>query len=142
MTSPFSVRVQARAYEVDRQGHVNQAVYTQYAEHARWQFLHAAGLTPEVLSAAEVGPVLLRQTIRFQRELLAGDDVDISCTISGGQGQLLELMQRFVTPDGVAVARVEGTIALMDMSTRKLLADPRAKLRELAKQPEVLFPDA
>lgn len=141
MEQPFSVRVQARAYEVDRQGHVNQAVYMQYAEHARWQFLLAAGLTPDVLSAAGIGPVLLKASIRFQRELRAGDEVDISCAISGGQGQLIELMQRFRTPGGVPVARVECTVGLLDLTARRLLPDPHAKLRELAKQPDVLYPE-
>ncbi|TDB80534.1 MULTISPECIES: thioesterase family protein [unclassified Micromonospora] len=141
MSTAFSVRLQARAYEVDRQGHVNQAVYTQYAEHARWEFLQAAGLTPDVLADAGLGPVLLKATVRFQRELRAGDHVDVSCVISGGKGQLIELVQRFQTPGGIAVARFENTIGLLDLATRRLVPDPRAMMRELAKQPDVLFPD-
>ncbi|MFJ8843674.1 acyl-CoA thioesterase [Streptomyces cyaneofuscatus] len=138
MEHPFSVRIQARAYELDRQGHLNQAVYMQYAEHARWQFLQAAGLTPDVLGEAGIGPVLLKASIRFQRELRAGDEVDVGCAITGGHGRLVELTQRFHTPDGVPVARVEGVIGLLDLATRRLLPDPRGKLRELAKQPDAL----
>lgn len=40
----FSVDVTVRGYELDTQGHLNQAVYLQYAEHARWELLRAAGL--------------------------------------------------------------------------------------------------
>ncbi|MEU9235219.1 acyl-CoA thioesterase [Streptomyces subrutilus] len=138
MGTPFSVRVQARAYEVDRQGHLNQAVYMQYAEHARWQFLQAAGLTPDVLAAAGIGPVLLKASVRFQRELRAGDEVDVGCAIGGGQGKLIELMQRFHTPGGVPIARIETVVGLLDLATRRLLPDPRTTLRELAKQPDVL----
>ncbi|MFD9910287.1 acyl-CoA thioesterase [Streptomyces sp. NPDC059063] len=138
MDSQFSVRVQTRGYELDRQGHLNQAVYLQYAEHARWQFLHAAGLTPDVLGAAGIGPVLLKATVRFQRELRAGDEVDVGCAVSGGQGKLVELLQPFHTPDGVPVARIEGVIGLLDLATRRLLPEPRALLRKLAAQPDVL----
>ncbi|MGP3691419.1 acyl-CoA thioesterase [Streptomyces sp. IBSNAI002] len=142
MGQPFSVRVQTRAYETDRQGHLNQAVYMQYAEHARWQFLQAAGLTPDVLSDAGIGPVLLKASVRFQRELRAGDEVDVGCAISGGQGKLVELTQRFLTPDGISAARIDCVIGLLDLTTRRLLPDPRATLRELAKQPDVLGLDA
>ena len=41
----FQVRVTVRGYELDSLGHLNQAVYLQYAEHARWEILRAAGLT-------------------------------------------------------------------------------------------------
>ncbi|MFE2044229.1 acyl-CoA thioesterase [Streptomyces sp. NPDC059477] len=138
MSTPFSVRIQTRAYELDRQGHLNQAVYLQYAEHARWQFLQAAGLTPDVLGEAGIGPVLLKAGIRFQRELRAGDDVDVGCAVTGGQGRLIELTQHLRTPDGLPVARIEAVIALLDLSTRRLLPDPRTTLRELAKQPDLL----
>ncbi|MFB6550717.1 acyl-CoA thioesterase [Streptomyces sp. NPDC056405] len=137
-TTTFSVRVQARDYELDRQGHLNQAVYMQYAEHARWQFLQAAGLTADVLGAAGIGPVLLKATVRFQHELRAGDEVDVGCAMSGGQGKLVELIQRFQTPDGVPVARIEGVIGLLDLTTRRLLPDPRATMRKLATRPDIL----
>jgi acyl-CoA thioester hydrolase len=142
MGNPFSVRIQVRGYELDRQGHLNQAVYMQYAEHARWQFLQAAGFTADVLGEAGIGPVLLKATVRFQRELRAGDEVDVGCAISGGQGKLVELMQRFHTPDGIPVARIDSVIGLLDLTSRRLLPDPRAKLRELATRPDMLSASA
>ncbi|MQS09934.1 acyl-CoA thioesterase [Streptomyces alkaliphilus] len=138
METPFSVRIRTRGYELDQQGHLNQAVYTQYAEHARWRFLDAAGLTPEVLRAAGLGPALLKCAIRYQRELRGGDEVDVTCALTGGKGRLVELTQHFRTPDGVAVARFENVIGLLDLTTRRLVADPRATMRQLAKQPDLL----
>lgn len=44
MAEPFSVAVTVRGYETDVQGHLNQSVYPQYAEHARWSLLQAAGI--------------------------------------------------------------------------------------------------
>ena len=35
MAEPYSVPVTVRGYETDVQGHLNQSVYVNYAEHAR-----------------------------------------------------------------------------------------------------------
>ncbi|MFF3127877.1 acyl-CoA thioesterase, partial [Streptomyces sp. NPDC057908] len=61
----FSVDVTVRGYELDTQGHLNQAVYLQYAEHTRWELLRAAGLSQEKLLASGVGPVALETTVKF-----------------------------------------------------------------------------
>ncbi len=61
MSEPFSVRVTVRGYETDVQGHLNQAVYLNYAEHARWSLLQAAGIGQADLVASGVGPVAWRR---------------------------------------------------------------------------------
>lgn len=138
MAEPFSVRLRVRGYELDAQGHVNQAVYTQYAEHVRWEALLAAGISHEALAAAGVGPALLKMTIRFHRELRAGDDVDVSCAFDWRAGKLLELVQDFRLPDRTAVAKLTATIGLIDLDTRTLVADPRGRFAALATAPEAL----
>jgi acyl-CoA thioester hydrolase len=138
MDEPFSLRIRVRGYELDAQGHVNQAVYTQYAEHARWELLRAAGVSHDALAAGGVAPALLRATIRFQRELRLGDEVDVSCAIDWRDGRLFDLVQRLRLADGKPVAEYVGTAGLLDVDTRKLVADPRGRFRELASSPEVL----
>jgi acyl-CoA thioester hydrolase len=44
--TPFAVRIAVRGYELDSNGHLNRAVYLQYAEHARWEQLRASGIGP------------------------------------------------------------------------------------------------
>ena len=63
VAEPFSVSVSVRGYETDSQGHLNQAVYLQYAEHARWSILRAAGIDQADLLAKGVGPVALENTV-------------------------------------------------------------------------------
>ena len=127
-----------RGYELDAQGHVNQAVFTQYAEHARWEFLRAGGVSADDLVASGVGPALLKSTIRFQRELRAGEEVDVTCAFEWRDGKLFELVQDFRLPDATPVAKLNGTVGLIDLETRKLVADPRDRFRALATAPEVL----
>ncbi|WP_446220376.1 acyl-CoA thioesterase [Micromonospora sp. IBHARD004] len=135
MSQPFRVRIAVRGYELDIQGHVNQAVYLQYAEHARWECLRAAGLHPDALRAAGVGPVQLECTIRYLRELRAGDEVDVSCGFVWGGGRTFRMEQEYVRVDGTPVAQLTGVGGVLDLQTRRLVADPAERFRSLASSP-------
>jgi acyl-CoA thioester hydrolase len=138
MSQPFRMRIAVRGYELDVQGHVNQAVYLQYAEHARWECLRAAGLRPGVLREAGVGPVQLECTIRYLRELRAGDEVDVSCAFVWGEGKTFRLEQEYVHLDGTAVAQLTAVAGVLDLTTRRLVADPAEQFRSLASSPAYL----
>ncbi|MFE5394455.1 acyl-CoA thioesterase [Streptomyces sp. NPDC056568] len=135
MSEPFSVPVTVRGYETDTQGHLNQAVYLNYAEHARWSLLRAAGIRQTDLVARGVGPVALETTIRYRRELVAGDEVEVSCVFEWGEGKTFRIVQVLRTADGTVAAEIEAVGGLMDLTARKLVADPRQRFRELASDP-------
>ncbi|WP_318200593.1 acyl-CoA thioesterase [Streptomyces sp. SCL15-4] len=135
MTEPFSVRVTVRGYETDTQGHLNQAVYLNYAEHARWSLLQAAGISQAGLVGRGVGPVALETTIGFRRELLAGDEVDVTCAFEWGEGKTFRIRQEIRKTDGTLAAEVTAVGGIMDLTQRKLVADPRAVFKELATDP-------
>ncbi|MFJ4465931.1 acyl-CoA thioesterase [Streptomyces sp. NPDC089424] len=135
MTEPFSVRVTVRGYETDVQGHLNQAVYLSYAEHARWTLLQEAGITQPGLAAAGVGPVVLETTIRYRRELLAGDEVDITCVFEWGEGKVFRIRQTIRKTDGTVAAELEGVGGLLDLKERRLLPEPQAYFKKLANDP-------
>jgi hypothetical protein len=69
---PFTVRIVARGYEVDSNGHVAGTVLLQYGQHARWECMRAAGVDHAGLAAREIGPVSLEERIRFHHEIRAG----------------------------------------------------------------------
>jgi acyl-CoA thioester hydrolase len=138
MADPFRVRVTVRGYELDTQGHLNQAVYLQYAEHARWELLRAAGLTQHRLLATGVGPVALEVTLRFRSELRGGDEVDVTCGFGWGSGRTFRIQQEIVRTDGVLAAEVTGVGGLLDLTARKLVHDPATRFAELAEHPEIL----
>lgn len=138
MTTPFSVPVVVRGYELDTQGHLNQAVYLQYCEHARWEWLRAAGITQGKLLATGVGPVVLETTIRYQRELRGGDEVDVTCAWAPGNSKTFGYQHQIVKTDGTVAAEVTGVAALMDLKERRLTAEPEKQIRVLATNPEVM----
>ncbi|MFF4396518.1 acyl-CoA thioesterase [Streptomyces sp. NPDC001480] len=132
MAEPFSVRVTVRGYETDVQGHLNQAVYLNYAEHARWTLLKAAGISQAELIGRGVGPVALETTIRYRHELLAGDEVDVTCEFEWGGGKTFRIRQEIRKTDGTVAAEVVGVGGILDLQERKLVADPREIFKELA----------
>jgi acyl-CoA thioester hydrolase len=134
----FTTRVTVRGYETDTQGHLNQSVYLQYAEHARWEYLRAAGIRQADLVAKGVGPVVLETTIKYLRELRAGDSVDISCAFSWRAGKTFQVVQRLVREDGVLAAEITGVGGILDLAERRLVPDPREPLRALAANPGLL----
>ncbi|MEU9338605.1 acyl-CoA thioesterase [Streptomyces sp. NPDC048290] len=138
MSDEFSVPVTVRGYETDVQGHLNQAVYLSYAEHARWSLLEAAGIRQRNLTDNGLGPVVLETTIRYLSELLAGDEVTVTCAFLWGEGKTFRVVQRIVKPDGTLAAEVEGISGLLDLTARRLVAAPGDRFKQLATDPGLM----
>jgi len=138
MAELFTVAVAVRGYETDTQGHLNQSVYLQYAEHARWMMLEAAGVRQSDLLARRVGPVVLETTVKYRRELRAGDEVGVSCAFLWGEGKTFGVEQYIRLPGGRIAAELTGVAGMLDLDRRRLVADPREPFRELAARPELL----
>jgi acyl-CoA thioester hydrolase len=137
VTEPFSVPVTVRGYETDVQGHLNQSGYLNYAEHARWSLLQAAGISQARLIGKGVGPVALETTIRFLRELLAGDEVEVTCGFAFGEGKTFRIEQTIRKADGTVAAEITAVGGLMNLKERKLVADPREYFKEVAADPSL-----
>ncbi|MFI0962798.1 acyl-CoA thioesterase [Streptomyces sp. NPDC021080] len=135
MAEPFFVPVTVRGYETDTQGHLNQSVYLQYAEHARWSMLQAAGISQTELLARGVGPVALEATIRYRRELRAGDEVEVTCAFLWGEGKTFRVEQTIRKTDGTVAAEITGVGGLMDLAERRLVPGARDAFKSLATDP-------
>jgi acyl-CoA thioester hydrolase len=135
MTEAFSVRIKVRGYELDTQGHLNWAEYLHYAEHSRWEYLAAAGITQDRLLATGVGPVVLDAAVRFRRELRGGDEVDVTCAFVFDGGKTFRIIQDFKRPDGRVAASLTSTSGLLDLRERRLVDEPDKHFRSLATDP-------
>jgi acyl-CoA thioester hydrolase len=124
----FSIRIEVRGYELDALGHVNHAVYHQYAEVGRTKAFAAAGVDWDALTERRTAPVLLTTTVNFRRELRAEDEVDVTCVAKFGDGKTFTLEQMITKADGTLSAEVYCVLGMMDLAARKLHADPRAVL--------------
>ncbi len=134
----FSVHVTVRGYELDVNGHMNQAVYHQYAEHARWEALRAAGLVPDKMRVDGLGPVVLESTVKHLRELHLTDEVTVTCQFEWGEGKAFWIHQQIRTLDGTVCAEFTVVLGLMDLTLRRLVPNPVERFRALAESPDVL----
>lgn len=135
MSEPCSVRVTVRCDETDVQGHLNQAVYLNYAEHARWSLLQAAGISQAGLVSGGVGPVALETTIRYPRELPAGDEADVTRAFEWDGGKTFHIRQTVRKADGTVAAEIDAVGGLLDLKARKPVPAPHDRFRQLATDP-------
>jgi acyl-CoA thioester hydrolase len=135
---PFTVRMDVRVYELDPQRHAAGAVYLAYGDHSRFACMQTAGISVEELLAAGIGPVNLETTISYGRELRVGDEVDVSCAWTWGDGKTYRIEHLFRRPDGEVAAEVRHVSGLLDLATRRLVPDPQGELRRRATRPALL----
>jgi acyl-CoA thioester hydrolase len=138
--SIFSVQLAARQYEVDFNGHLNNAAYYDWADHVRLEFLRRAGVVPESFMEKKVGPVILEAQARYLRELRIGEHVTVTCEPTYGSGRTFTFLHRFMRGNGVLATELVKIMGMLDHSTRRLVVDPHRILRSLAAQPDLLEP--
>ena len=72
---PFRVEIAVRGYEVDSFGHVNNAVYLNWLEHARWSLVGPVGVLPK---EPEVLPIVRHVELDFRHETRLGDVLSVA----------------------------------------------------------------
>jgi YbgC/YbaW family acyl-CoA thioester hydrolase len=76
MAKKLTIMLTARGYELDSYNHVNNAVYLNYFEHARWEFFRQLNLY-DFLKKNDNLPVVTDVHIRYQREIKLFDELMI-----------------------------------------------------------------
>lgn len=118
----FEYEVLIREFHLDTYGHVNNAVYVQLYEEARWDFITANGMGLDYLKEHKVGPVILDLKVRFKRELNNRELIKIvSQTSEIVNSKIMVLKQYMVKPDGKVASEAEFTVGYFDMKERKLI---------------------
>ena len=69
----FKIDLHVRDYECDMQGYVNNAVYQNYLEHARHEYLQKLGINFAILAKQKVNLVVIRAELDYKFPLRSGD---------------------------------------------------------------------
>ncbi len=102
-----------REYELDSFGHVNNAVYLNYAEAAKWDFFRKTGILDEIRES-DVFPVILENNVRYMHELKTGDTVSIT-TEWKCSGKILHFSHvLFNKTSEIVSAKIKGKIMFVD----------------------------
>ncbi|MBU0502362.1 MAG: acyl-CoA thioesterase [bacterium] len=70
----FKLQLSVRDYECDLQGIVNNAVYQNYLEHARHEYLKNVGINFAKLTEKGINLVVIRVELDYKRPLKSGDE--------------------------------------------------------------------
>lgn len=108
-----------RGYELDSYGHVNNAVYLQYLEHARWQFMKDHGLLERV-NAAGLFVVVVETQIRYVRESNLFDELVVETSMAEEKPYLLFRQKILNDKTGLTVARAEMKTIFVDQGRMPL----------------------
>lgn len=113
MNKPFLVDFLVRDYECDMQGVVNNAVYQNYLEHARHEFIKGFGLDCAEWARRKINLVVIRAELDYKRSLQSGDRFQVSVAmerLSPLRLVFLQEIRRYPDNELVLCARITGTV--------------------------------
>ena len=96
MEKVFSAEFQVRDYELDQYGVVNNAVYLNYLEHARHQFLNEIGIAPAAVAQSGSALALSEINVRYQSPLRSRESFRVEVRVREIRGARVVFSQRIV----------------------------------------------
>lgn len=125
---PFSMEVQLRWSDLDPNFHMRHSVYYDWGALCRVMFLNKYGLTGQVMTRLQIGPILFREECVFRKEIRSGDVVSIDLKLLKARADFSRwsIQHRILKGNDIvsAVLTVDG--AWMNTQLRKLSTPPEA----------------
>jgi acyl-CoA thioester hydrolase len=110
-STPSVVEVEARSYELDPYGHLNNAVHVNWLEHGRLSYLRDRGHTyTSVPEAFGVHVVVVRQDIRYEAQVRLGDKLLVRSRVIRLGRSSFTFAQEIAFPGGKLAAAAEVTM--------------------------------
>jgi len=106
---------------LDTFGHVNNAVYLDLFEAARWDLIDRNGYGLSEIQRRAQGPTILEINIRFQREIKNRQRITIKTWMEAYPGKVGKLKQQMVNEAGEVCCDATFSMGLFDLTARKLL---------------------
>lgn len=132
--------LQIQEQHLDTFGHVNNAVYLQLFEQARWDLITGNGYGLREVHERKIGPTILEIHIRFSRELKNRQTITIKTWLESYQGKTGKLVQQMIDEAGKVCCEAVFTMALFDLTARKLIVPTPEWLKAIGITAEDLTP--
>ncbi len=107
---------------LDGFGHMNNAVYLELFENARWDFITPRGFGYKHIQEVKIGPTILEINLQFKRELKLRDKIRIDTQTLSYDGKVGILEQRMFNEAGELCTVMSMKLGLFDMKARKLIS--------------------
>jgi acyl-CoA thioester hydrolase len=121
MAQIFEYPLQIRERHLDTFGHVNNAVYLEIFEEARWDIINKRGYGLKRIRETGHGPVILEVNLKFLKELALGQKVTLRTEAVSYVGKIAQLKQWIVDESETVYAEALFTMGLFDLRSRKLI---------------------
>lgn len=117
----FHYLTQVREHHLDGFGHVNNAVYLELFEEARWDLITQGGFSWELVQRERKGPVILELSVKFHRELQVREKITIETQCIDYKKVIAELEQKILNERQELCTVARFKFALFDLDKRKLI---------------------
>lgn len=123
---PYIYRTGVRWADLDPNFHVLHSRYYDYGATCRMGFLVENGLTTAVLTEHNIGPILLKESCTFRKEIRFGDELTVTLKLSGmtANGSRWSMVHEILKGNGVLAAVIHVDGAWLDINTRRMAAAP------------------
>lgn len=126
----FYYKITIKDEHLDSYGHVNNAVYLQLLEMARWDILIQNGYSVESIIESGVAPTILEINLKFSRELRLNQSILIETKVTSVQRKIFILEQQIHRGEEVCCL-AQFTMGVFDLNERKLIPAPDEYLHAL-----------
>ncbi len=132
---PFEQQIVVRWQDIDANRHLRNTAYSEFATDTRFRFVAAHGFTQERFEALRFGPVILREDIRYRREVLFGQTVTVNVLAAGlsADGSAWRVRHEIRLADGREAATLTLDGGWLNLDTRRLI-DPPPELDALLRR--------
>ena len=118
----FEYKKQVLEHHLDTYGHVNNAVYLQIYEEARWDLSEKNGWGWGRVMQDRIGPVVLAANITYKKELHNREWITITTQFKKMRNSLVAILEQVIyNQQGRIASTLELQIGMINLNTRKLL---------------------
>ena len=116
---------------LDSFGHMNNSVYLELFENARWDFIDKRGFGYKHIHSIQIGPTILEIQLKFKKEVKLRMKVRIESQMLSQEGKVGELLQEMRDENGELLTEMKMKMGLFDMKARRLIAPTPEWLRAI-----------
>lgn len=125
MGALFSIDFEVRDYELDQYGVVNNAVYQNYLEHGRHQFLHQIGIDPAEVARSGKSLALSEITVKYLSSLCSGETFRVEVAIAEiGGARVVFLQHIYAMEENRLVLNARAVAVFLDDNGRPTRVAP------------------
>ncbi|MGY3804537.1 acyl-CoA thioesterase [Pigmentibacter ruber] len=127
----FYYELTIKEHHLDTFGHVNNAVYLELFEEARWEFISENGYGLKKIQNEKKGPIILDTSIKFLKELKLREKIIIETFCTEVSKKIIKIKHFIRNSENTICTEADFTMAFFDLERRKIIEQPKEWLQAL-----------